>query len=765
MKSNRLFRRFFTLLAAACLIGLQLTGAVPALAQSGGQTVQPMAAGDELWGSQFVLGVNDVVLAVVANATDVYVGGDLTSAGGKPVSDIARFSLVTHQWYALGSGVNSRVNALALYGNTLYVGGDFLTAGGLPAQGIAQFNTVTQQWSTVGGSVLTSANAVKVNALTVDPYGNLYMGGYFTSVGGVSAMNVAMWNGSAWSALGHGLGDTTMEVYSLWASSSSDVYAGGNFTVLYVPYVSAGVAHWNGSSWSGLGGGTYNSTYRSVNAVTVYGSQVYIGGDFTTVTDSTDHAVNYIAVWNTGTTTWSTLGGGMDASIYTLALDALGHVYAGGQFNHADGSSMGKISVWNGSFWHVVSTSSTPGMDNDVSALYIQGNYLYAGGSFIVAGGYIANRVARWDITNSGWLALGSSVNSAINALAVSGNTLYAGGFFISAGGEPAAGVARWDELSNNWTPFAGSLTGCTFNNCYTPYIFSLLVVGNDIYAGGSFTYAGGQYSVGIARYNLLDQKWHVLGSSGINCSTVNCLAIVTTMVYDGTCIEVGGSFDQAGGVPVGNLAVYCPATNSWSPLTWRDISGTYNINTDGQVTSMALDSYGDLYIGGTFSSPVARLFYTDFYGVYAVADALNGPVNAILPVGNDLYIGGAFTNIQGNSSFNYLARLPAGQTHYVMVGGSLNGVVYALAWWKNKLIAGGDFTLEGGLLGLDHIGAWDGSLWSALGSGTDQDVLALAVDNNFIYAGGDFNVAGGKTANNFDRYGAYYVLLPRVIK
>jgi trimeric autotransporter adhesin len=732
------------------------------LAQGEGHPLSPLAAGDELWGNQSVLGVNDVVLAVVANATDVYVGGDLTSAGGKPASNIARFSLVTHQWYALGSGVNSRVYALALSGNTLYVGGIFTRAGGLAAQGIAQFNTVTQQWSTVGGSVLTPTNATTVSALAVDNTGHLYMGGHFTGVGSVSALNIAMWNGSTWSAMGNGLGNTNQQVYSLWASSSTDVYA-GDFTVFYVPYVSAGVAHWNGSAWSGLGGGTYNSTYKSVNAVTVSGSLVYIGGDFTRVTDNTDHAVNHFAIWNSGTTGWSTLGSGMDASIYTLALDASGHVYAGGQFNTADGNNMGKISVWNGSFWHNMSTTGAPGMDNDVAALYMQGNYLYAGGSIIYAGGYMANRIARWDITNAGWL--GSSVNSAITSVAWSGNTLYAGGYFISAGGEHAEGVSRWSPLANDWSPLADSLSGCTFNSCFTPYVLSVLAVGNDIYAGGSFTYAGGQYSVGIARYNLVDQKWHMLGSSGVFCSSANCSAAVYTMVYDGSCIDVGGSFDQAGGVPVGNLAVYCPSTNTWGPLTWRDISGTYNINTNDLVTSMAIDSYGDLYIGGAFSSPTGNLFYIDGYGVYGVADALNGVVNAILPVGNDLYIGGNFTNLQGTSGFNYLAKLPSGASHYVQVGGSLNGTVYALDWWKNKLVVAGNFTLEGGLLGLDYIGMWNGSAWSALGSGTDQPVITLTYDQYFIYTGGAFDTAGGKTANYFDTRGQYQVLLPMIFK
>ena len=140
------------------------------------------------------------------------------------------------------------------------------------------------------------------------------------------------------------------------------------------------------------------------------------------------------------------------------------------------------------------------------------------------------------------------------------------------------------------------------------------------------------------------------------------------------------------------------------------------------------------------------------------------GAVDAILPVRDDLYIGGAFTKVQGISNFDYLAWLPAGQSHYAMLGGGLDGVVRALAWWKNKLVVAGDFTMEAGLLGLGHIGLWDGGQWSPLGSGTDQAVLALAVDKNFIYAGGIFTTAGGKTADNFDRWGQYQNMLPLLL-
>ena len=56
------------------------------------------------------------------------------------------------------------------------------------------------------------------------------------------------------------------------------------------------------------------------------------------------------------------------------------------------------------------------------------------------------------------------------------------------------------------------------------------------------------------------------------------------------------------------------------------------------------------------------------------------------------------------------------------------------------------------------HIAAWDGSHWSALGSGVNNKVAAIAVSGRYVYVGGEFTVAGGEPAGNFTRY-----LMPRI--
>ena len=138
-------------------------------------------------------------LAVVGN--EVYVGGSFTSAGGVSANRVARFNTQTNTWSSLGTGssngVNDDVNALAVVGNEVYVGGRFTSAGGMSANRVARFNTQTNTWSSLGtgsSNGVSGIGLVYVNALAV--VGNeVYVGGDFTSAGGVSANRVARFNG------------------------------------------------------------------------------------------------------------------------------------------------------------------------------------------------------------------------------------------------------------------------------------------------------------------------------------------------------------------------------------------------------------------------------------------------------------------------------------------------------------------------------------------------------------------------------------------
>jgi hypothetical protein len=69
------------------------------------------------------------------------------------------------------------------------------------------------------------------------------------------------------------------------------------------------------------------------------------------------------------------------------------------------------------------------------------------------------------------------------------------------------------------------------------------------------------------------------------------------------------------------------------------------------------------------------------------------------------------------------------------------NGVL-ALAVSGSTLYAGGYFKTAGGSAAT-NIAQWNGSSWSALGSGINGGVSALAVSSSTLYAGGEFTIAG----------------------
>jgi hypothetical protein len=63
------------------------------------------------------------------------------------------------------------------------------------------------------------------------------------------------------------------------------------------------------------------------------------------------------------------------------------------------------------------------------------------------------------------------------------------------------------------------------------------------------------------------------------------------------------------------------------------------------------------------------------------------------------------------------------------------------------NLFVGGSFTTIGTVIA-NRIARWDGSTWSALGSGMNNTVRALTVSGTTLYAGGGFYTAGGVSAN-----------------
>ncbi len=225
-----------------------------------------------------------------------------------------------------------------------------------------------------------------------------------------------------WSALGsNGSGDGALNgwVYAV-AVSGADLYVGGDFTNAAGVATADYIAKWNGSAWSALGsdGAGDGAINGHVQAITVSGGDVYVGGRFTDAGGLP--TADYIAKWNGSA--WSALGsngsgdGALDNWVQAIAVSGA-DVYAGGWFENAGGvAAADYVARWNGSTWSGLGSDGSgdgaiaPSPDAPapaVSALAVSGTDVYVGGSFInVAGIPEADAIARWN--GSTWSALGA---------------------------------------------------------------------------------------------------------------------------------------------------------------------------------------------------------------------------------------------------------------------------------------------------------------------------------------------------------------------
>ena len=724
-------------------------------------------ADDYRWQSGFGLpnGANGGISAVVRAGNNIYIGGSFNAVSNVAANHVARWDGTA--WSALGSGLGNgfqeKVTALAVAPNgDLYAAGGFVQAGSVVVNSLARWNGTT--WSTLGSGLGTTSGRNYVNALAVAPNGDLYAGGEFTQIGGTTVSNVARWNGMAWSALGSGIGGTgnSNRVYALAVAPNGDLYAGGYFG-LAGGATANNLARWNGTAWNALGTGAANGLNNEVRALAVApAGDLYAGGGFS---QAGGVSANNVARWNG--TAWNTLGtgsaNGVNGRVYTLALNGSGDLYAGGNFGQAGGVPASSVARWNGTAWNALGAGI--GNNSRVSALAVAANGdLFAAAGPVQYGTVAANGIARWNGT--AWNALGTGIGNGLNdeveAVAVAPNgDVYVTGLITQAGTVAANGVTRWNGTAWNAlgaglqyqssTPGSGISSGSGYALALAP--------NGDLYVGGIFNLAGGVAANGVARWN--GTAWSALGA-GLQDNNSAGDAQALALAPNGD-LYVGGFFTMAGGVPANGLA-------RWNGTAWSALGS--GLGTSNYVYALAVAPNGDLYaggeftqVGGTTASNVARWNGTAWS---ALGSGISGTGNfsavvalAVAPTG-DLYAGGLFTLADGVPA-NGVARwngsawnaLGTGLQHSNS-GTPRVGAAYALALAPNgDLCLGGVFDQAGGTAAA-NVARWNGSSFSALGSGLNSPVLALAVGaNNKVCAGGIFGAVGdgSKTSVGFAIY------------
>ncbi|HKE01198.1 MAG TPA: hypothetical protein VKE69_09325, partial [Planctomycetota bacterium] len=322
-----------------------------------------------------------------------------------------------------------------------------------------------------------------------------------------------------------------------------------------------------------------------------------------------------------------------------------------------------------------------------------------------------------------------------------SGPALYVGGAFTSVAGIPTH-VAKWSGSAWSALPglsdyvnalavfdggsgprlYAGTNEGLAWWNGSSWVsifsdgpVFSLLTFDDG---SGPALFVGGY---GIGKFD--GQWWYPLGSGvdGVIDPFDFYLPSVSAMTaFDdgsGPALYVGGYFMTAGGV-----ATRCIA--KWNGVSWSGLAGGLDVPSDGLPWVYALRAFDDG----------------------------SGPA---------LYVGGSIAGAGGVSAYGLMRW--KGSTWSAMPAGGLDTNAMAFAAFDDgsgpALFVGGLFATAGGAPA-HSMAKWNGTSWSALGSGMSGGTLypghawvfTLSVFDDgsgpALYAGGDFTTSPAGDAN-----------------
>lgn len=225
---------------------------------------------------------------------------------------------------------------------------------------------------------------------------------------------------------------------------------------------------------------------------------------------------------------------------------------------------------------------------------------------------------------------------------------------------------------------------------------------------------------------------WLPLTSSTPNSSTIE--------VYDngsGPRLYTGGSFTTIGSFSVNNIAM-------WNGTSWSRLgTGIATNGVGAAVTDMEVHDFGagpSLYVGGHFTStgsgPANRIARWNGSTWSALGTGLNRGPNTLHGVSAGslagLYAGGTMTNA-GGATVKGIARwsgsawsdVGGGVSDANLNEGEVTAIHRHLSGESESLIVGGVF-VRAGNVPARNIAQWNGTSWSAMGSGLNSRVADI---------------------------------------
>ncbi len=254
--------------------------------------------------------------------------------------------------------------------------------------------------------------------------------------------------------------------------------------------------------------------------------------------------------------------------------------------------------------------------------------------------------------------------------------------------------------------------------------IYAMKSVGNDLYLGGNFTdFAGINAADRLVRWNGTVEEWQAIGSVGEGDGAITG-GTVKAIEVSGSTIYIGGDFTVTDYLnnPRANLAWYTlpdPTFTGYWDYAWRGFDSAVGFGDDvidnGSVNTIFADERsGVLYVGGQFSNAngnasANHLIVGTSFSCTMPLGACSAPPPEVTACGGV----GITCNIDVPNIWNPAGDNGAG-------GPALDNFVSSVSAHPNGgVIVSGDFGNVGGVTGANSIAEYSGpytspNIWSA---------------------------------------------------
>lgn len=465
----------------------------------------------------------------------LYVGGQFTSIGGQPRTNLAALDAGSglanaFDPFAGGYGVP---NAILPLGATVLLGGAFASAGGSPRGNLAEVSAATgaaTSWN-------PGANG-EVKCLRMEG-GRLLVGGSFTTAGGAPRANLAeidLSSGAAdaWDPGAHGL---VLAIGGRPApGDSSRIAIGGGRMSLgalrrrglaAIDLASGQLTNWNPDpdSW--------------VRSMSREGGTLYLCGNFTSIGGAARAGLAAVDLASGQPTAWTPpAANGPVKSVFAHG----GTVYAGGGFTAFGATPRVRLAAFDATTGAL--TGWAPAADNGVNVVSAKDGRVFAGGLFTQLAGAARAHVGAVDSATAAPLPWAAGTDNVVDVLVPDdAGRVYVGGWFTQLGGASRGGIGRVAAATgalDAWDPQASAP------------VEAIVTAGATVVAGGLFTTIGGGSVSRAAKLDVtsgLAQAW----DPGLYYLPWT-LQVVDDVVY------AGGDLYSAGALPLSGLAKLFPA-------------------------------------------------------------------------------------------------------------------------------------------------------------------------------------------------------------